>query len=125
QAAAIRPQGHARPHPSQRGHPCRMPESAASEFPHFLSGGGQMGALMRVHDWSGSPLGHPDTWPVCLSSTVSLMLGSRFPMFVAFGPELGLLYNDAYAEILGDKIVTGRPRTSPILRASRVLPLPG
>ena len=31
------------------------------------------------------------------------MLGSRFPMFVAFGPDLGFLYNDAYAEILGDK----------------------
>ncbi len=38
-----------------------------------------------------------------LRSTVSLMLGSRFPMFVAFGPELGFLYNDPYAEILGDK----------------------
>jgi len=62
-----------------------------------------MGAMMRSHDWSGSPLGHPDTWPPCLRSTVSLMLGSRFPMFVAFGPELGFLYNDAYAEILGGK----------------------
>ncbi|OHV17262.1 hybrid sensor histidine kinase/response regulator [Methylorubrum extorquens] len=62
-----------------------------------------MGAMMRSHDWSGSPLGHPDTWPPCLRWTVSLLLGSRFPMFVAFGPELGFLYNDAYAEILGDK----------------------
>ncbi|KMO44250.1 diguanylate cyclase [Methylobacterium tarhaniae] len=62
-----------------------------------------MGAMMRSHDWSGSPLGHPDAWPPCLRSTVSLLLGSRFPMFVAFGSELGFLYNDAYAEILGDK----------------------
>src|SRR4028118_992190 len=31
------------------------------------------------------------------------MLGSKFPMFVAWGEELGLLYNDAYAEILGAK----------------------
>ncbi|GJE52820.1 Sensor histidine kinase RcsC [Methylobacterium tardum] len=80
-----------------------MTESVTSEFPLFLSGGMRMGAMMRSHDWSGSPLGHPDTWPPCLRSTVSLMLGSRFPMFVAFGPELGLLYNDAYVEILGDK----------------------
>ena len=35
--------------------------------------------------------------------TVDLMLGSAFPMFVAWGAELGFLYNDAYAEILGDK----------------------
>ncbi|SFV13084.1 PAS domain S-box-containing protein [Methylobacterium sp. 174MFSha1.1] len=62
-----------------------------------------MGAMMRAHDWSDSPLGPPETWPPCLGATLSLMLGSRFPMFVAFGPELGFLYNDAYAEILGDK----------------------
>ena len=62
-----------------------------------------MGAMMRSHDWSVSPLGAPNSWPACLHSVVSLMLNSRFPMFVAFGPELGLLYNDAYAEILGAK----------------------
>jgi PAS fold len=73
------------------------------DVPSFLADGGRMGAMMRSHDWSGSPLGHPDTWPACLRSTVSLLLGSRFPMVVAFGPELGFLYNDAYAAILGDK----------------------
>nr|WP_197093185.1 hybrid sensor histidine kinase/response regulator [Methylobacterium aquaticum] len=62
-----------------------------------------MGAMMRAHDWSGSALGPPETWPAGLGATVSLLLGSRFPMFVAFGPELRFLYNDAYAEILGDK----------------------
>lgn len=80
-----------------------MPDNAESEFPLFLEGGGRIGAIMRSHDWSGSPLGHPDIWPPCLRSTVSLILGSRFPMFVAFGRELGFLYNDAYAEILGNK----------------------
>ncbi|GEP06801.1 hypothetical protein MOX02_48390 [Methylobacterium oxalidis] len=62
-----------------------------------------MGARIRAHDWSASPLGRPETWPQCLRSAVSLMLGSKFPMFVAWGPELGFLYNDTYAEILGDK----------------------
>ncbi|MGA4552476.1 PAS domain-containing protein [Methylorubrum aminovorans] len=76
--------------------------ATATAFP-FLAGGGQMGAMMRSHAWSRSPLGHPEAWPPCLRSTVSLMLGSRFPMFVAFGAELGFLYNDAYGEILGDK----------------------
>lgn len=71
-------------------------------FPSFLAGG-PMGATMRDHDWSSSPLGPPETWPSCLCATVSLMLGSRFPMFVAFGPELGLLYNSAYATILDGK----------------------
>jgi hypothetical protein len=69
----------------------------------FLAGGGHMGVLMRAHDWSCSPLGHPDAWPSSLRTVVDLLLQSRFPMFVAWGPELGFLYNDPYAEILGAK----------------------
>ena len=62
-----------------------------------------MGSLMRTHRWSASPLGPPDQWPQPLRAATALLLGSKFPMFVAWGPELGLLYNDAYAEILGAK----------------------
>jgi PAS domain S-box-containing protein len=62
-----------------------------------------MGALMREHDWSTSPLGNPETWPQSLRSVVGLLLASKFPMFVAWGPKLGFLYNDAYTEILGAK----------------------
>ena len=69
----------------------------------FVTGGGAVGALMRTHDWSTSPLGRPETWPQPLRTTVALLLESRFPMFVAWGPELGFLYNDSYAEILGAK----------------------
>jgi signal transduction histidine kinase/CheY-like chemotaxis protein len=69
----------------------------------FLQGGGAVGALMRTHDWSPSPLGAPETWPQPLRSVVGLVLQSRFPMFVAWGDGLGFLYNDAYAEILGAK----------------------
>jgi signal transduction histidine kinase/CheY-like chemotaxis protein len=74
-----------------------------SEWLPFLSGGGQMGAMMRAHDWSTSPLGHPRDWPQALRTTVGLMLNSKFPMFVAWGAELGFLYNDSYALILGEK----------------------
>jgi PAS domain S-box-containing protein len=66
---------------------------------------------MRDHDWTVSPLGHPETWPQALRLTVDLILASKFPMFVAWGPELGFVYNDAYSEILADKHPTalGRP----------------
>ena len=74
-----------------------------SEWLPFLSGGGMMGAMMRSHDWSGSPLGHPRAWPQALRTVVGLMLNSKFPMFVAWGPELGFLYNDSYVAILGEK----------------------
>jgi PAS domain S-box-containing protein len=69
----------------------------------FLSGGGELGAMMRTQDWSASPLGHPATWPQALRTVVALMLNSKFPMFVAWGEDLGFLYNDSYREILGDK----------------------
>lgn len=69
----------------------------------FLCGGGAVGELMRTHDWSSSPLGPPERWPQSLRSVVGLLLNSKFPMFVAWGEELGFLYNDAYAEILAAK----------------------
>ena len=59
--------------------------------------------MMRAHDWSSSPLGPPESWPRPLRIVVSLLLQSQFPMFVAWGRELGFLYNDPYAEILGAK----------------------
>ena len=71
--------------------------------PTFLTGGGDVGALMRAHDWSNSPLGRPEGWPQSLRSVVGLLLNSKFPMFVAWGEQLGFLYNDPYAEILGAK----------------------
>jgi len=69
----------------------------------FLAGGGKVGALMRDHDWSKSPLGPPEFWPQSLRSVIGLLLQSQFPMFVAWGDALGFVYNDSYAEILGAK----------------------
>src|SRR4028119_2049137 len=69
----------------------------------FLSGGGELGGPMRSHDWAASPLGPLDGWPQSLRTVVSLVLTSKFPMFLAWGPEMGFLYNDAYAPILGAK----------------------
>ncbi|MDP3826043.1 MAG: PAS domain-containing protein, partial [Polaromonas sp.] len=80
--------------------------SAASDLP-FLSGDTSTSRLMRGMDWSGPGLGPPQQWPQSLRSVVSLMLGSAFPMFVAWGPSLNTLYNDAYGEIMGAKHPAG------------------
>lgn len=69
--------------------------------PSFLQGGGAMGALMRAHDWSRSPLGDPAAWPQALRTATAMMLNTQQPMFIAWGPELAFIYNDAYAPILG------------------------
>jgi PAS domain S-box-containing protein len=76
----------------------------------FLAGGGEMAAAMRALDWSGSPLGPPSAWPEALKTAAGIMLSSKFPMFLAWGPELGFLYNDAYVDVLGAKHpALGRP----------------
>ena len=60
-----------------------------------------MAAAMREHDWDGSSLGHPGTWPPSLLALVGVMLGSAPPTFIIWGPERRFLYNDAYARLLG------------------------
>lgn len=65
--------------------------------------GGEMGALMRAHDWSQSPLGPPRNWPPMLHALVDLILTASQPMFIVWGPARTLFYNDAYAEILASK----------------------
>ncbi len=67
----------------------------------FLAGGGEMGALTRSRDWSQTPLGEPGTWPQSLRTALSLLLNSKFPMFLWWGPELISFYNDAYRPSLG------------------------
>jgi PAS domain S-box-containing protein len=70
-----------------------------------------MAQRMRGFDWESSPLGAPVKWPVALRSALTLILSSRFPMFIAWGDELTFLYNDAYSHILGEKHpeALGRP----------------
>jgi signal transduction histidine kinase len=78
----------------------RKPEQGVQAF---LAGGGEMGELCRTHDWTRTPLGPVEDWPQSLRSAVSICLGSRFPIVIYWGPDCVLLYNDAYAEILGKK----------------------
>jgi PAS domain S-box-containing protein len=69
----------------------------------FLTGGGVMGARIKAHDWSTSPLGPIDTWPQPLRIMLGTLLASKFPGYIAWGPELISFYNDAYLPMLGEK----------------------
>ncbi len=72
-------------------------------MPGFLAGGGAMGARMRALDWSKTPLGPTDAWPPSLQTSVSTCLNCTFPILIWWGPDLVMLYNDAYAVIIADK----------------------
>src|SRR5687768_717670 len=66
-----------------------------------LRGGGEMGALIRAHDWAGTALGPVETWPQSLLSALSIVLSAQTPTYVGWGPDLVQLYNDAYRALLG------------------------
>jgi two-component sensor histidine kinase len=67
----------------------------------FLAGDGEMAARTRACDWGVTPLGPPEAWPQSLRLVVRLMLNSRHPMFIWWGPELIQFYNDAYRATMG------------------------
>jgi PAS domain S-box-containing protein len=55
-----------------------------------------VGADLAKVDWSTTPLGPPSEWPQSLLTAVSILLSSRFSMWMAWGPELTFFCNDAY-----------------------------
>jgi PAS domain S-box-containing protein len=77
----------------------------------FLAGGGEMGELIRAHDWTKTAVGPVDSWSPALRMQVSFLLANRFPMLLWWGPTFCSIYNDAYAPILGTKHpwALGRP----------------
>ena len=57
----------------------------------------EMSKLVATFDWAATPLGPAGAWPDSLNAVVRIVLTSGFPMWMAWGPELTVLYNDAYA----------------------------
>ncbi len=76
----------------------RQPRAAA-----WVSGGGEMGELIRTFDWARTPLGPLESWPQSLRSAVSILLPSKAQIVMFWGPDLIALYNDAYRPVFGRK----------------------
>ncbi len=69
----------------------------------FLSGGGELGALLRSYPWDTSSLGPPESWPQSLKMAIRIMLTSRQPIWIGWGEDLKFFYNDPYKSIIGGK----------------------
>ena len=65
--------------------------------------GGEMAGRVRAFDWSATPIGAMETWSPSLRLAVDMILATNFPMALRWGPELCLIYNDAYAPSLHDR----------------------
>ncbi|WP_242008406.1 hybrid sensor histidine kinase/response regulator [Sphingomonas ginsenosidivorax] len=88
-----------------------MEHGLASAASSFMDDQNEMAGRLRNHPWCDTALGLPQHWPEALRTLVGVMLGSDQPMFTAWGPDRLMLYNDGYAQVLGNKhpAALGRP----------------
>jgi len=87
-------------------------DSTRGNIREFLDKEGEVGRDLLAVDWGATPVGPIETWPSSLSTVVRVLLTSRFAMWMAWGPELTFLCNDAYRrDTLGEKYpwALGRP----------------
>ncbi|SDJ04767.1 PAS domain S-box-containing protein [Pedobacter sp. ok626] len=79
-----------------------MPVHSKSSFDYLahLKDAGEMGNLIYSTNWPNTSLGTADTWPQNLLTALDIMLGSKFPMFLWWGPEHIQFYNDKYKPTL-------------------------
>jgi PAS domain S-box-containing protein len=68
---------------------------------HFLPNTGEMANLINNFDWNSTSIGTIQNWPQSLKITLSIMLNSKFPMFLFWGGDLICFYNDGYRPSLG------------------------
>ena len=54
-------------------------------------------------DWATTDLGPVAGWPQSLRAAVRIVLSSRYPMLLLWGPRFTQLYNDAYSALIGDQ----------------------
>jgi two-component sensor histidine kinase len=69
----------------------------------FPFGGGEMGALIRLRDWSETGLGPISGWPQSLKTTAGILLRSPVPIVLLWGPDGIMIYNDAYSVFAGGR----------------------
>jgi hypothetical protein len=62
-----------------------------------------MGERIRAFDWPTTPLGPIDLWPPSLRTVANILVSSRYQMWMPWGRELTMFYNDAYRPTLGIK----------------------
>ncbi|MCJ2109188.1 PAS domain-containing protein [Methylobacterium sp. E-041] len=70
----------------------------------FLAGGGEAARMIRERDWTGHPLGMPETWSEGFRIALSLVLTSPESMILTWGPDLHFFFNDTYFPLLGPRL---------------------
>jgi hypothetical protein len=67
---------------------------------------GAVGTFRRSYeevDWSATPVGPMASWSPALRSAVDIALHTQFPVALLWGPQLVLIYNEAFVPLIADK----------------------
>jgi len=90
-----------------------MDETARQDLPPAMDaviapqsriiGSGEMADRVRAFDWGSTALGSIATWSKELLTIVNLTLASASPARIMWGPNLILIYNDAYRPVPGPR----------------------
>jgi serine phosphatase RsbU (regulator of sigma subunit)/anti-sigma regulatory factor (Ser/Thr protein kinase) len=59
--------------------------------------------LARAFDWSATALGPRTQWPSVVEHVVTMLMEAPVPVCYQHGPTLAMVYNDAFADLLGAK----------------------
>jgi PAS domain-containing protein len=87
---------------------------------HFVDSPGEMAARIRAFDWSSTPLGPIEQWPLSLKTITGFLVRSPTPIVLLWGPDGVMIYNDAYSvfaggrhpKLLGSKVREGWPEVA-------------
>lgn len=60
-----------------------------------------MGLATMGLAWETTPLGAISTWGESLRQTARMCFSTKFPVMIAWGPELTMIFNDGYRDMLG------------------------
>jgi len=72
-----------------------------------IVGDGEMARLIRSFAWETTSLGPLRAWPESLIQSVNLILFTKFPAAVFWGPRMIVFYNDAFFPLLGERHPSG------------------
>ena len=77
-------------------------EQLAIQTRHLI-GTGEMAERVRAFSWKSTAIGPISEWTETLLGAVNIMLSASHPILLLCGPELILVYNDAFSPILTNR----------------------
>ncbi|KAG8992908.1 hypothetical protein FRB90_000870, partial [Tulasnella sp. 427] len=89
--------------PGETKAPYELPPVNKEPELRWLTAGSKMVEYIKSYPWKNHSLGPMELWPQSLKSSLSAALAAPYPWAVWWGPDLTLLYNDAYAAMCGSK----------------------